>query len=129
MGIAVAEGLGQADDVRPDAGVLEAEPAAGAAQAGLDLVERSSAAPRSSHSSRIPSQVPGGRGHHAALALDRLDEHGGDAGVDGPGQRVEIAEGHVAEALGHGLERLVLGRLAGGGQRGQRPAVEAARAR
>ena len=38
-GHAVAQGLGHGDDVGPDAVVLEAEPPAGAAEAGLDLVD------------------------------------------------------------------------------------------
>ena len=61
----------------------------------------------------------------AALALDRLDQHAGDRTVDRAAHRIEIAPGHVPESLGHRLERLVLGRLTGGRERGQRPPVEA----
>ena len=127
-GHAVAEGLGQADHVGPDAGVLEAEPATGAGQAGLDLVGDHQHAPLVAQRSD-PFEVAGRSRDHAALALYRLDEHGRHAGIERAGQRVEITEGHVAEAFWHGLERLVLGGLAGGGQGGQGPAVEAARAR
>ena len=38
-----------------------------------------------------------GRDDHAGLALDRLDQHGGDGVVDGGGDRVEIAVAHAAE--------------------------------
>ena len=44
-GHAVAERLGHGDHVGPHAVVLEAEPAAGAAQAGLDLVDHEQDAP------------------------------------------------------------------------------------
>ena len=65
-------------------------------------------------------------GLHAALALHRLEQDGGHRRVDGRLQGVEVVPGHVAEALGQRLERLVLGRLAGGVQRGQGAAVERA---
>ena len=63
---------------------------------------------------------------HPALALHRLEQHGGHGRVDGRLERVEVVPGHVPEALGQRLERLVLGGLAGGVQRGERAAVERA---
>ena len=48
------------------------------------------------------------------------------SGVDGRRQGVDVPPGHVAETLGQRLERLVLGRLPGGVQGGQGPAVERA---
>ena len=71
-------------------------------------------------------EVLGGRGVHPALALHRLEQHGGDRRVERRLERVEVVPGDVAEALGERLERLVLGRLPGGVQGGEGAAVEGA---
>ena len=108
-----------------DAEVLEAEPLAGAPEAGLHLVDHEQQAALVAQAAHALEVLGGGR-VDAALALHRLEQHRGDRRVDGRLERVEVVPGDVAEALGQGLEGLVLGRLAGGVQRGQRAAVERA---
>ena len=106
--------------------VLEGEPAPGAAEAGLDLVDHEEQA---ALVHRSPARRRGSprRRHDARLALDRLEQHGGDAvRVDRPASAADVAVGDVAEPLGQGQERLVLGGLARGVQSGQRAAVERA---
>ena len=71
-------------------------------------------------------EVLGGRRVHAALALHRLEQHGGHRRVEGGLEGVEVVPGDVPEPLGQRLERLVLGGLAGGVERGQGAAVERA---
>ena len=66
---------------------------------------------------------------HAALALQRLAEHGAGLGPDEPFDRRRVAELGVHEALGQRLEALVELGLAGGGDRGQGAAVEGAQQR
>src|SRR6266511_3453656 len=98
---------------------------AGAAPARLDLVDHQQHAGAGGElADRL--QVAVGRHADARLALDRLDQHGGRVRADRRGQRGRVAEGHVAEAGRQRLERLLDGRLAGGGQRPQGAAVEAA---
>ena len=123
--VAGAERLGHGDHVGPDLVVLVGEEAAGAAHPGLDLVHHQQHPGPRGHLPDGP-QVAGGRDPDPGLALDRLDQHGRRVRADGRGQGVDVAEGHVGEAGGHGLERGVHGRLAGGGQGGQGAAVEAA---
>ena len=82
--------------------------------------------PRSSHSRRTPAKYSRGGRVDPALALHRLEQHGGHRRVEGSLEGVEVDPGHVAEPLGQRLERLVLGGLAGGVQRGERAAVEGA---
>src|SRR4029077_20134040 len=107
-GHAVAEGLGEGDDVGAHArGVLEPEPAAGAAEAGLDLVEDEEGFVL------VAELADGGEGVgwwglDAAFALDGFEEHGADPVVEGGGEGVGVAVGDVAEAGGEGLEDLLL---------------------
>ena len=83
--------------------------------------------PRSSHSARTPCEVVAGGRVHAALALHRLEQdRGRRVGSRRRSSVVEVVPRDVAEPLGQRLERLVLGRLAGGVERGERAAVEAA---
>ena len=67
------------------------------------------------------------RGHHAALALHRLQHHRAD--VAGRHRRLElreVVEIDVPEARGQRLEAFLVLRLRGRGDRGQRAAVETA---
>ena len=125
IGHAVAQGLGHGDDVGPDAVVLEPEPPPGAAEPGLDLVHDQQHVALVAQPADV-GQVPGGRHVDPALALDALEQDGGDRRVDGRGQGVEVAQGDVAEARGQGLEGLVLLGLAGGVEGGQGAPVERA---
>ena len=87
---------------------------------------RISSASRSSHSAADGLEVAGGRRLHAALALHRLEQHRADPLVERGGERVDVGEGDLAEAGRQRLERLLLLRLAGRGERGERAAVERA---
>ena len=85
---------------------------------------RISRTPRSSHSRRTPASHPSAH-VDAALALHRLDQHGGEAGR-WPPRGPRCRPGPRGGTLGQGLERLVLGGLAGGVEGGQRAPVEGA---
>ena len=74
MGMPLPEGLGHGDDVGPDALVLEPEPLAGAAQAGLDLVEHEQHVALVAQPADV-GQPALGRHVDPALALDGLDQH------------------------------------------------------
>ena len=123
---AVAERLGHGDDVGAHTvGVLEPEPLARAAEPGLHLVDdqqRLALVAERTHR----REVAVGRGDHTALALDRLEHHRADALVHRRRERVEVAELDLAEADRQRLEHFLLLRLAGGGERGERAAVERA---
>ena len=60
----------------------------------------------------------------ARLALDDLEQHGGGLLGRRRLERVEVVEGHVLEAVGHRREGRLELRLAGRGDRRERPAVE-----
>ena len=60
--------------------MLTSKEATRASQTGLDLIEDHQRATLVAQFAD-PLEVAGRRGHHATLALDRLDEDGGDAGV------------------------------------------------
>ena len=62
----------------------------------------------------------------AALALDRLDHDRRRLRTDRRLDRLDVAERHLVEALGDRAEAFEVFRVAGGGERGQRPAVEGA---
>ena len=85
----------------------------------------SSRAPRSSHSRRASAGTRRQR-DHAAFAEHGLEQHRGRRVVDRRRQRVGVAGRDVDEALGQRLERHVLLRMPGRGQRRERPAVERA---
>ena len=97
----------------------------GASEPGLDLVDHHQGADLVAQLAD-PAEVLVARRVHATLALDRLDQHGGDRTVDRGPHRIEVAPRHVTEPFGHRLERLVFGRLAGGRERRQGASVEAA---
>ena len=118
--------LAMRHDVGHDAGVLEAEPAAGAAEAGLHLVDHHQQRRARRTARGCPARYSAVAGMTPPSPCTGSISTAATLGSIGRGERVEVAEGHVAEALGHRLERLVLGRLAGGGERGEGAAVEAA---
>ena len=120
---AVAERLGHGHDVGLGPGVLVAEPPTGSSQSGLDLVQYQQDAALVAYLAHCLQVAVAGR-HDAALALHRLQQHRAHRGVERGHEGVDVVEGHVTEAVGHGREGLMLLGLAGGGQRGQRAAVE-----
>ena len=98
------QGLGDGHQVGLDPVVLVAEEPAGPAQPGLHLV--------ADQQGPVPVQQGGRRGqeavrHHLdALALDRLDDQGGDvAGGQLPAEGVEVAEGHLGARAAAGRSR------------------------
>ena len=106
--------------------MLEGEPLPRPPEAGLDLVEdEQRPGPVAEGPHRL--QVAGRRRPHAALALDDLEQDGGQLPLEPLGlllERPDVAVGHLPEARRHRLERRLLHRLAGGGQgreRGQEP--------
>ena len=104
--------------------VLEAEPAPGAAEPGLDLVDHEQDAPFGAQLAHRAEVVRGGH-DHPGLALDGLDQHRADAaGSQALSSAVDVVVGDVVEPFGQRARNAVLGRLAGGVQRRQRAAVE-----
>src|SRR5262249_10293073 len=84
---------GDRDDVGRHVVVLEGEERPGAPESGLDLVAEQQGAVLVQDPARL-TQVAGGRYLHA-LALDGLDDEGGDAAASYlPREGVEVAEGH-----------------------------------
>ena len=122
---ASGEPLGDGDGVGLHTCELGAEPRAAAADAGLHLVVEQQRAVAIAELAR--ELEPGGVDRpDAALALDRLDQHGAGAGADRRRERGEVVARDVLEARGHGLERLALGCRPAGGERRQRAPVEGA---
>ena len=120
-----AERLGQRHDVGGDAGALVGEQFAGAAHAGLHLVEDQQQAVLVAKFAQRPQER--GLDHaHAALAHDRLDHDRRGLGADGALHRVEIGERHLIEAVDRRAETFEIFLLPGGGERRQRAAVEGA---
>ena len=101
------------------------EPAAGAAHAGLHLVEDQQQLVLVAQLAQA-FEVAGRRQVDAAFALDRLDQdRARSRRRSASPSRVEVAERGVVEARQHRLDARVILRLAGRGQRSHRPAVEA----
>ena len=99
---AAGDRLGDADQIRLDAGLLDREERAGAAEAGLHLVGDEHDAVLVAELAQA-SQVGRGRGHEPALALDRLDHDRGDrlrsdARRERPAERIERLGRGVAVA-------------------------------
>src|SRR5207247_11200270 len=96
--------LREGEEGGPDGPPVDGEQAARAAHARLDLVE-------DQERTRTVADLAGGRqvfrsrDVDAAFALDRLEEDGGGALIDGAAQRVDVVEGRVHEARDQGLER------------------------
>ena len=61
-----------------------------------------------------------------AFTLHHLEQDGRHTAVDGLRHRIEVVERHMAEPLGQRLEDLMLVRLTGRVQRGERATVERA---
>src|SRR5690606_21804637 len=74
------------------------------------------------------AKILGPRRLYAAFALDRLEEHGDDAGAFGGDalERRRVVQRNAHEALDERLEPVVHPGVAGGGQRGDRAPVEGA---
>ena len=124
---AAAERLGQHHHVGDHPLGLAGEQVAGAAEAGLDLVEGQEDARLAADRADL-GEVAGGRLHDAALALDRLDEEGRVMPRpigQGPAQCVHVAVGHLIEVHRRRAEAALVVRVAGGGERPERLAVEA----
>ena len=79
---AAAQALGEGHGVRDDSGILAGEPFAGAADAGLDLVEDQQGAGLAVRFAGGP-QVAGRQRPDAGLALDRFQEDCGGGVIDG----------------------------------------------
>ena len=122
---AAAEALGQGHRVGHDAGLLEGEPRAGAADAGLHLVEDEQR-PDLAGDLAGRAQVGRATGPHARLALDRLEDQGGGLLGHGGSQGVDVAPRHVADPGDERLERLAVGRLVGQREGTRGAAVEGA---
>src|SRR5690606_6025491 len=92
-----AEALGEGDDVGQDTVVgLVLEPGAGAADAGLHLVEDEQRAGGGGDGAG-GLEVAGRRDDDAVLALDRLDDHHGGVLGDRGGQGLGVAVGDVGD--------------------------------
>ena len=122
---AAADALGGRHDVGRDAGPFVREQLAGAAHAGLHLVEEQQQAELVAHRAQALEILDRG-GAHAALALHRLHQDGGGLRPDLGAQLVQVLERHVVEAFDVGRVALQVFRVAGGGEAGQRAAVERA---
>ena len=121
---AAADALGHRHDVGRDAGPFVREQLAGAAHAALHLVEHQQQAVLVAQLAQGLEELRGDA--HAALALHRLDHDGGGLGPDGLFRRLEVAEGHEIEAGRRLAEAFQVLLVAGGGDGGERAAVEGA---
>src|SRR5450756_3240108 len=95
----------QGQEICPRPGGARREHGAGAAVAGLDLVHDEQGAVGTAQLGHA-SQVAGGRDAYSALTLDRLDDHGGDPGVQGALERAHVIVGDEPVA-GHLRPELV----------------------
>ena len=122
---AAAERLRQRHDVGRDAGMLIGEHIAGAADAGLDLVEDQQ---QPVVVAQLAQRAQEGMRHdpHAALAHDRLDHDGGGLRTDRFLGRLQIGERHLVEALDRRAEAFEIFFIPGRGDRRQRAPVECA---
>ncbi len=101
------------------------EEAAGAAHAGLDLVEDQKQPVLVAKLAQV-AQVFQRHGPDAALALDRLDQDRGGLRRDRRLKRLAVAERHLVEALDLRPEAFQVFLLAAGGDGRERAAVEGA---
>ena len=104
---------------------LIGEQIAGAAHAGLHLVEHQQQAVVVAELAQRPEEGMR-RGAHAAFALHRLDQDAGGVRADRLLDGLEIAERHLVEAIHRRPEAFEIFRRAGRGQRRQRAAVKRA---
>ena len=120
---AAADALAERHRVRRHAVVLPGEPVAGAADAGLDLVEDQERAVLAAELAQA-GEVAGRRDVDAALALHRLDDERGRRAVDRGARGVEIAERHDGLVAQQRLVGIAVLRLADHLERAERAAVE-----
>ena len=109
--------------VRLDAELLVSEQTAEPPETGLHLVEDQK---KTLAVAPFPDalEIIVGGDVDAALALDRLQEHGGGALVGGFHNGLDVVVVHVDKPWSHGLERLLVVGVARGGKGRQSPAVE-----
>jgi hypothetical protein len=119
------QGLADDHDVRSYALVLVREELAGAAEAGLDLVDHEQH-PVLVGELAQPAEVAVRRHHDPGLALDRLDQDGRDVGVHGGRHRIGVAVGQEFEAGCERPEARAVVGLGGEADDGRGAAVEVA---
>jgi len=120
-----AQPLGQREHIRHHPVGLVREPAAGAADAALDLVDDQQRALGVAHLAG-GGQVAGRRGHHPRLTLAGLQEDGGAVGPDRGGQRAGVAVPDEQHLHPEGAKRLAYRLLASQRERAHAAAVESA---
>ena len=120
-----AERLCQRHHVRGDADALVGEEIAGAAHAGLHLVERQQQAVLVAElAQRLEERLR--RRAHAALALHRLDQDAGGVRADRLLDRFQIAMRHLVETVHRRAKAFEIFGGAGGGERAEGAAVKRA---
>ena len=125
-GHTVAERLGHRHDVGHHALALEREPSARPPEAGLDLIDHQE---NSAFGTKFAclGEESRRRRYHAVFPFDHLEEQSGDhARVERRVERRHVTEADVAKALGERREGLVLGRLPGRMQGGERAPMKRA---
>ena len=122
---AAAKRLGQRHDVGFDAGVLIGEQIAGAADAGLHFVENQQQAVIVAKLAQRAQEIVR-HDAHATLAHHRLDDDCSGFRCNGFLDGVEIVEDDLIETGHRRAEAFEIFLVAGGRQRGERPAVERA---
>ena len=116
--------LGERGDVGLNAVMLVRAPLAGAAHAGLNLVDDEQRAGGAGQCARFGEELLRQR-PHAALALNGLDENGADFARKFRAQIGNVVEAHELNARNHGRERLAVLFLVRGGHGAEGAAVEA----
>ncbi len=122
---AAAERLGERHHVGRDTEALIGKQLAGAAHAGLHLVEGEQQAVLVAELAQRPEEGRRRRAD-AALALDRLDQDAGGVRADRLLHRFDVAMRHLVEAVHRRAEAFEIFGRAGGGERRQRAAMEGA---
>ena len=122
---AAADALGDRRDVGRDARPFMREELAGAADAALDLVEDQEQAVLVAELAQALQRLRR-EDAHAALALHGLEQDRRGLGSDQLFGGVDVVEGDLVEAVGLRAEAFEIFRLAAGGDRRQRAAVERA---
>src|SRR5690606_24292508 len=122
---AAADALGDGHDVRLDRRPLIGEQLAGAADAGLHLVENEQEAMAVGQRAQLFEERRG-EGADATLALHRLEQDRGRLRPDRGLDRLDVAERHLVEAIDLRPEAVEIFLLAAGGDGRQRAAMERA---
>ncbi len=127
-GDAAGERLGQRGDVGPDAVVLVGEPLAGAAEAGLNLIDEQESAGGVAEGAARGEELLADR-VDATLALDGLDADGAEFAAVAGGELllevVDVVEGDELDAGDQGIEGLAVLGFVGGRDRAHGAAMEA----